>query len=230
MTLSVVISLAVFILIISVANKLFNIIQSKPKYMKKFLAFYGFLLVIATIYVGFIKSDVIMTKAEKTKIVDENKDFTSRATQHQLKGKEEAFFVESFRKRLKGDRINITSNADRVNIYVERIAKKSNLIEVEVYHSNDYYHSINLTDEISYPEVKWRSPMELHITERKMTNKRYSVLTDSDPMFSFNPSYFKGYSQEGYSTFLGGYTIVNLKVPQYVKITDPDEIVWQPEK
>lgn len=201
MNLSIVVTLAIFILIISVANKLFNIIQSKPRYMKKFLMLYGFLLVIATIYVAFIKNDVVMTKVEKAKIVEENKDFIAKAEGHQLKGKEEAFFVQSFKKRLKGDSLNITSNADEVNIYVERVATKSDFIEVEVYHSNNYYHSINLTDVISYPEVKWRSPMELHITESKMISKKYYVLTDSNPMFSFNPSYFEGYSREGFSTF-----------------------------
>ncbi|MFJ8264101.1 hypothetical protein ACIQ4I_19505 [Rummeliibacillus sp. NPDC094406] len=232
MTLSVIISMLIFGSIILVAKKLFQIVQLKLQYMKIILVVYGTLLIIATIYVGFMKGDVkVMTKSEKVNIVKQNEDFVTRAEHHQLKGKEEDFFVKSFKQNIEGNKLYITADTgnDNLIVYVQRIKNNNHIVEGEVYHSNAYHRSLNFNDEISYAKVDWQFPHTLRISKPAVLEKTYHVITDSTPLFSFNPGYFKGYSRSGYSSFLDGYTIINLKVPKQVKIKDINHLIWKAE-
>lgn len=174
----------------------------------------------------------VMTKSEKEKIVKANKDFTVRAEQQQLKGKDEAFFVESFKYNIEGNQLYLDAYEENYNtiVYIHRTEDKHSIVEGEVYYSNAYYRSLNLNDEVSHAKVDWQYPHTLRISKPKMLQRTYYVVTNSTPLFTFNPGYFKGQPRgNDYSSYLDGYTIINLKVPKQVRIKDPQQIVWKAE-
>ncbi|WP_397536791.1 hypothetical protein [Rummeliibacillus pycnus] len=223
--------LAIFFLIIFVVRKILRTEQWKPKHMKIILTIYGILLIVATLYVCFMKNDVnIMDDSEKAKIENENEDFSIRAERHQLKGKDEAFYVKSFKQDIKGNRLFLTANTsnDNINVYVERVDSSSYIVEGEVYHSNAYYKSLNLNDEMPYVKVDWQFPHTLRFTEPQIAEKTYSVVTDVVMPFPFNPESFKGDTKTNSSIF-NAQTVVSLKVPKHIDISDPNHLIWKAE-
>lgn len=215
------------ILLIALMRRLINI-ESIRK-IKLIIAIYGVLLLIATIYIGVLKPDAVpMTKQEKNTFVKENSDFMERAESGQLKGKEEPFFVKTFTTDVPNNKLFITSNTvsdiGQIIIYMNKVKTKKRVVEGTVYHTNAYYLSLQLNESQSFVKVDGKTPSTIAIHRTREIDKTFRVVTDTMPLFPFNPPYFKGYNKRD-SLFLSGYTIIDLKVPKAVKVTDFNELI-----
>lgn len=217
------------ILLITLMRRLINI-ESIRK-IKLIIAIYAILLLVATIYVGVFKPDVVpMTKQEKNTIVKENTDFLERAENGQLKGKEEPFFVKTFTTDVPNNKLFITFNTvsdiGQIIIYMNKVNTEKRVVEGTVYHTNAYYLSLQLNESQPFVKVDGKTPSTITIHGAREIDKRFRVATDTMPLFPFNPPYFKGYNKS-YSLILPGYTIIDLKVPRGVKVKDFNKLIVQ---